>query len=73
MPWKETGPMEERMKFMLMYQSESWSMTELCEIFGVSRKTGYKWLKRYEQAGMEGLGELSRAPQEHPNAAARRR
>jgi transposase len=45
-PWKETGPMEERMKFMLMYQSESWSMTELCEIFGVSRKTGCKWLKR---------------------------
>lgn len=62
--------MEERMKFMLMYQSESWSMTNLCDIFGVSRKTGYKWLKRYEQDGMEGLQELSRAPQEHPNAVA---
>ena len=70
MPWKETGPMEERMKFMLMYQSESWSMTELCEIFGVSRKTGYKWLDRYEEAGMEGLRELSRAPHDHPNAVA---
>jgi transposase InsO family protein len=62
--------MEERMKFMLMYRSESWSMTELCEVFGVSRKTGYKWLKRYEQAGMEGLRELSRAPHVHPNAVA---
>lgn len=70
MPWKETGPMEERMKFMLLYQGENWSMTELCEIYGVSRKTGYKWLKRYEQDGMEGLQDLSRAPQEHPNAVA---
>jgi putative transposase len=69
-PWKETGPMEERMKFMLLYQGENWSMTELCEIYGVSRKTGYKWLKRYEQDGMEGLQDLSRAPQEHPNAVA---
>jgi len=69
-PWKETGPMEERMKFMLMYQSESWAMSELCEIFGVSRKTGYKWLKRYEEFGMEGLRELSRAPHQHPNAVA---
>jgi transposase InsO family protein len=69
-PWKETGPMEERMKLMLMYQRENWSMTELCEIFGVSRKTGYKWLKRYEEFAMEGLRELSRAPHEHPNAVA---
>jgi transposase InsO family protein len=69
-PWKETGPMKERMKFMFTYQSDSWTMTELCEIFGVSRKTGYKWLKRYEEFGMEGLGDLSRAPHEHPNAVA---
>jgi transposase InsO family protein len=69
-PWKETGPMEERMRFILMYQSKSWLMTELCEIFGVSRKTGYKWLNRYEQAGLEGLRELSRVPHERPNAVA---
>jgi transposase InsO family protein len=62
--------MEERMKFMFMNQSDSWSITELCEIFGVSRKTGYKWLKRYEEFGMEGLRELSRAPHEHRNAVA---
>jgi transposase InsO family protein len=62
--------MEERMKFMLMYQKELWTMTELCEIFEVSRKTGYKWLKRYEEFGVEGLRELSRAPHEHPNAVA---
>ena len=70
MPWKETGPMEERMRFILMYQSKSWLMTELCEIFGVSRKTGYKWLNRYERAGLEGLRELSRVSHERPNAVA---
>lgn len=68
MPWKETGPMEERMKLMLMYQGEGWSMSELCEVFGISRKTGYKWLERYKQAGLEGLRDLSRAPHQHPNA-----
>ena len=45
-------------------------MTELCEIFGVSRKTGYKWLRRYEQFAMEGLRDLSRAPHVHSNAVA---
>src|SRR4030042_2770767 len=62
--------MEERMKLMLMYQRDNWSMAELCENVGVSRKTGYKWLKRYEQTGMEGLRDMSRAPHEHPNAVA---
>lgn len=70
MPWKETGPMEERMEFMLLHESGNWSMTDLCEIFGVSRKTGYKWLRRYEQIGMDGLREMSRAPLRHPNAVA---
>jgi putative transposase len=67
-PWKETKPMDERMEFMLLHESESWSMTDLCEVFGVSRKTGYKWLRRYEQLGWDGLRELSRAPSRHPNA-----
>lgn len=68
MPWKETGPMEERTKFILMYQDEGWSMSDLCEIFEVSRKTGYKWLNRYERVGFAGLQEMSRAPYRHPNA-----
>lgn len=70
MPWKETKPMEERMEFMLLHESKSWSMSDLCEMFGVSRKTGYKWLRRYERVGWDGLRELSRAPQRHPNAVA---
>jgi len=68
-PWKETGPMEERIRFVLMRQ-EGWPITDLCEAFGVSRKTGYKWLERYEQLGLGGMQEVSRAPHRHPNAVA---
>ena len=37
-------------------------MSEVCEAFGVARKTGYKWLARYQTHGAIGLEELSRAP-----------
>lgn len=70
MPWKATGPMDERVKFVLMHQEDGWSMTDLCEMFGVSRKTGYKWLGRYGAAGLGGLQDQSRAPHSHPNMVA---
>ncbi len=70
MPWKETGPMEERMKFISMYLTEEWSLAELCREFGVSRKTGYKWIARYDGEGLDGLKDQSRAPHNHPNAVA---
>lgn len=45
-------------------------MTGLCERFGVSRKTGYKWLGRYRSLGPEGLRDLPRAPLQHGRATA---
>ena len=48
-------------------EKSDWTMTELCETFGVSRKTGYKWLERYAVLGLDGLKDQSRAPQDHPN------
>ena len=42
-------------------------MAELCRDYGISRTTGYKWLVRYEEYGIDGLDELSRAPMAHPN------
>ena len=42
----------------------------LCDGFGVSRKTGYKWVERYETDGVAGLEERSRAPLSHPHAVA---
>ena len=51
MPWKETCPMDERMKFIGLYLQHEWSRAELCREFGISRKTGYKLVRRYiEQA-----------------------
>jgi transposase InsO family protein len=67
MGWKETCVVEERFKFIEEYRSENWSLAELCRRFGVSRKTGYKWLERYGEAGIEGLADQSRAPRSHPN------
>lgn len=69
MPWRK-GPMEDRMQFAIMRREGGWSITDLCELFGVSRKTGHKWLSRYEAHGLEGLRERSRSPRHHPNAVA---
>jgi len=62
MPWREVCPMEEKLLFVASVLADEASMTELCESFGVSRKTGYKWLLRYRAGGLAGLHELSRAP-----------
>jgi len=58
--------MDERLKFVLAHQSGLWSMCELCARFGVSRKTGYKMLGRYQAHGTEGLRDHSRAPLHSP-------
>ena len=39
----------------------------VCRDFGISRPTLDKWLKRYEQEGVEGFRDRSRAPHHHPN------
>lgn len=67
MPWHETDPVNERLKFVAAHQTGQLTMTELCEQFGISRRTGYKILARYEERGPEGLRDRSRAPLEHPN------
>lgn len=41
-------------------------MKELCRRFGISRKTGYKWLERYRRGGIEALEDRSRRPQRSP-------
>ena len=56
---------EERFRFIEEYRSGELSFAELCRWFGVSRKTGYKWVGRYEAKGWEGLADLSRAPHRH--------
>ncbi|MGH2362568.1 MAG: helix-turn-helix domain-containing protein, partial [bacterium] len=67
MPWTETAPMKERMRFVTDWERALYSMVELCERYGVSRKTGYRWLARYEGEGPDGLHERSRAPHHCPH------
>ena len=68
MPWKETCPMDERVRFIGEYLQGEVSMAELCRQFGIRRKTGYKWMHRYEAEGLPGLSERSRAPHHQPHA-----
>lgn len=67
MPWKDYEVTEERWRFIEDWKSEDFSMVELCEHYGVTRKTGYKWLYRYRERGAQGLQDGSRAPHRHPN------
>jgi transposase len=60
--------MDERVRFIAEYQTQLFTMTELCEQFGVSRKTGYKLLHAYEREGPSGLAQRSRRPHTSPHA-----
>ena len=66
MAWIETCIMEQRAQFIMEVLDGTYSMSELCDHFRISRKTGYKWLNRYEQGGIDSLHDLSRAPNSHP-------
>jgi transposase InsO family protein len=70
MGWTETCAVDERMRFVMAIESHEDTHAALCRRFGVSRKTGYKWLERYGELGVEGLVDRSRAPLEHPQAVA---
>ena len=68
MPWQESCAMDERVRFIADHTSGFWTMTELCERYEISRKTGYKWLDRYRQEGPAGLVERSHAAHVHGRA-----
>ena len=68
MPWQESCAMDQRLSFIADYVSDLWTMTELCERYAISRKTGYKWLDRYRLQGPAGLVERSHAPLVHGRA-----
>ena len=70
MPWSQTSPMDQRTQFIADFLRQVLSVTELCDLYGVSRKTGYKWIDRYLRQGPAGLQERSRRPQGSPNQTA---
>jgi len=59
--------MDQRTQFIADYLREVLSVTELCDLYGIARKTAYKWIDRYLRQGPAGLEERSRRPQVSPN------
>lgn len=66
MPWRSVVPMEEKIRLIGDYLNGVFSFIELCERYGISRKTGYKWVDRYVEEGIKGLDERPRRPINHP-------
>ena len=67
MPWRELKPMDQKTQFIADYLRQTLDTTELCQLYGISRKTGYKWIERYLENGPQGLEERSRRPGTCPN------
>jgi transposase InsO family protein len=66
MPWKETTTMSLRTEFIHLAGLAGANLSQLCRRFGISRKTGYKWLKRYREGGESALADRSRRPHHSP-------
>src|SRR5688572_8694056 len=65
MPWQERSVMSERQEFVAFARQEGATISALCARFGISRKTGYKWLER-AAGGDRDLADRSRRPRSSP-------
>src|SRR5262249_43043343 len=70
MPCRVASPMDQRTQFIADFLRDVLSITELCALYGIARKTGYKWIDRYLRCGPAGLEERSRRPGPSPNKTA---
>src|SRR5881396_705427 len=66
MPWQERSTMSLRQEFVALGQQPGSNFSQLCRRFGISCKTGYKWLQRYRESGASGLADRSRRPKHSP-------
>jgi helix-turn-helix protein len=75
MPWSNTTPMDQKTQFIADHLRETLSMSELCELYAISRKTGYKIVDRYLRHGPAGLeersGDPTTIPTRHPSTSFR--
>ena len=70
MPWRTLTPMSQRLEFVILASQRGVAFRELCRRFAVSRKTGYKWLARYQAGGAAALADRSRKPRRSPQQIA---
>ena len=71
MPWRTLTAMSQRMEFVILAKQSGLAFSEVCRRFGVSRKTGYKWLERYKAGGTDALQDRSRKPRRSPKQVSR--
>lgn len=62
--------MDQRVAFVADWLRDEWTMSDLAYRYGISRKTAYKWVERYEDDSAHGLADRSRAPHQHGRAMA---
>ena len=62
MPWKASRIVGERVKFIAEILKGERTITDLCQLYGIARKTCYKWIERYKESGPAGVEDLSRRP-----------
>lgn len=67
MPWKEVRPMDQKVLFIADYLRGGRTFAELCRLYGISRKTGYKWVGRYGSDGLDALYDRTRKPHANSN------
>lgn len=70
MPWMESSVVEERLKFVVLASQGDRNVSALCQEFGISRQTGYLWLKRYQAGGAAEITDRSRRPKNSPKRTA---
>ena len=66
MSWREVSIMSQRIEFVTLATAENANLRHLCRCFGISPNTAYKWLNRFQAAGIDGLADLSRQPHNSP-------
>ena len=66
MPWMEVNTVTLRKEFVFLATKTDTNKRELCRRFGISPKTGYKWLHRYHKGGLSSLSDQSRRPRHSP-------
>lgn len=66
MPFKIKTVMMQRIEFVSLASQEGANISLLCKRFGITRRTGYKWLKRYKEGDFRNLLDASRRPKSSP-------
>jgi transposase InsO family protein len=70
MPFIEQSIMSQRIEFCILVSNPGSNMSDLCHRFNITRRTGYKWLQRYQDEGLIGLVDKNRRPKKFPNQTA---